>query len=177
MENKLTVEIMGRYNPKFLWYYGDSFALSNIDLRDKRNPRVTIGGMDVSLDSCRLMLCPLSSITDEDIAELLKIESYHPQLREDWENIKDDLDIDSVRKYDGGLTVAYTHICFIGEAKLNYDELYIETIADDEENGDKRIITFAGADFLRSKLYDIDKLNEQGIAVYIKVIQDGRVDI
>lgn len=61
--------------PKYLWYSKSDFAFSAMSVVGKT---VTIGGMQVSLEYCQLMLTPISEMSDEHAIEVAKI--FDPEL-------------------------------------------------------------------------------------------------
>ncbi len=126
-----------------------------------------------SMEGDRLILKDIKDISDDDITEIAKLASYHPDVKEDWENIICDFDVDEIVRHDDRIEVKHTCICYEGSFTLCHDgQMYFNGIDENGTEADPHIFIpniIAIADYLREKSYALPYKNQSlfdlGIAV------------
>ncbi len=156
-----------RISGDILGVYKQTAFIQNFDVYGK--PWADM--VERKVDECQLLLSPLSAITDEHAIEAAKLASYHPDLKEDWENIICDFRVDEIVRHPDRIEIKHTCICFEGSFNLRFDGNMFMSGEDEGMRAQPEIyLPHYGIDYLRSKGYDcgysdIPSLIEAGIAI------------
>lgn len=107
--------------------------------------------MVIDISDCSLLLRNISALTDAEAIDVAKMLSYHPDICDVWDDIKDDFDASDVVRHEGCIEVLFTHVCFIGSIRI-YHDLRIYTHDEDGEEISTGTwgISPAVTDYLRS---------------------------
>jgi len=174
MKQKLTAQIAAAYWGAKIWIEDVALETHAISLFANGNIQVahSIGSQDHwCILYCQLILTPLSKVSDEDAVECAKLASYHPDLKEDWENIICDFQVDKIVRHTDGVEIKHTCICFEGSFHIRFDGSMFMSGEYGGSFAEPTIyLPHYGIDYLRSKGYDcgygnIPSLIEAGIAI------------
>jgi len=123
------------------------------------------------IGACKLILTPIPEITDEHIVQAAKLASYHPDFKEDWDNIIADFRVDDIIRHPDRVEVKHTCICFEGSFNLRHDGSMYFTGEDEGVSAQPTVyLPHYAIDHLRQKNYDcgyahIPSLIDAGIAI------------
>ena len=163
MRQKLSVQIAGAYCnaqikcPPFI----NLFTIYKLDISPKAAGLIDLldGQLNIFnsriIRDCKLILTPFSEITDDDIVEVAKLASYHPDFKEDWDNIIADFRVDYIIRHPDRIEVKHTCICFEGSFNLRHDGSMYFTGEDEGVSAQPTVyLPHYAIDYMRQKNYD-----------------------
>jgi len=122
--------------------------------------------------NAKLIIKPISEISDDDAVELLKIACWHPQIKDEYEDIICDLHVERILRMQECVKIKYSLICFEGYfliGTLDNMMLHFEMQDENEENPEPIWQSYRMVDKIRDLGYMVPYMGidiyEAGIAI------------